>query len=215
MAILDRDKRDAWKEIGKVPKRAGWTQIAATVGCAMAVAGVLAPGPALAVPDQPPALPGFTPEPSDWSPRVDIWPYSTFTYHVTPEMIGGMSDSCQWFTTQFDPLLGQINAVNHNLADHHDVYPSVQPQADAVLADIDRSTGFLGPRLQPLTIRNNPDNFGPYSPIYGGEQLTGVLFQLSRIADSMRKKQPAGFTRPHIDSAAGWANALRDSGACT
>lgn len=62
---------------------------------------------------------------------------------------------------------------------------------------------------------NTPDNFGPYSPIYGGEQLTGVLFQLSRIADSMRKKQPAGFTRPHIDSAAGWANALRDSGACT
>ena len=71
------------------------------------------------------------------------------------------------------------------------------------------------PRLKPLTIRNTPDNYGPYSAIYGGEQLTGVLFQLSRIADSMRKKQPAGFTRPHIDSAAGWGDALRNSGACT
>lgn len=118
---------------------------------------------------------------------MDIWPYSTFTYQVTPEMIGGMSDSCQWFNAQFDPLMGQIDAFNRNLADHRDVYASVQSQADAVVADIDRSTGFLGPRLQPLTIRNTPDNFGPYSPIYGGEQLTGVLFQLSRIADSMRK----------------------------
>ena len=114
MAILDRDKRETWKEIGAVPKRAGWTQIAATVACATAVTGVLAPGSALADPDQPPALPGFTPAPTDWSPHMDIWPYSTFTYQVTPEMIGGMSDSCQWFNAQFDPLMGQINAFNRN-----------------------------------------------------------------------------------------------------
>lgn len=215
MAILDPDKCDAGKEIRKVPMRAGWTQITAAVVCAMAVAGAVAPGSAGADPDESPALPGFTPAPSDWSPRMDIWPYSTFTYQVTPEMIGGMSDSCQWFNAQFDPLMGQIDAFNRNLADHRDVYAGVQSQADAVVANIDRSTGFLGPRLQPLTIRNTPDNFGPYSPIYGGEQLTGVLFQLSRIADSMRKKQPAGFARPHIDSAIGWANALRNSKACT
>lgn len=215
MAILDRDWRDAWKEIRKVSMRAGWTQIAATIACAMAVAGAVAPGSAVADPAPPPTLPGFTPGPSDWSPRMDIWPYSTFTYQVTPEMIGGMSDSCQWFNAQFDPLIGQINDFNRTLADHRDVYPSVRSQAEAVVANIDRATGFLGPRLQPLTIRNTPDNFGPYSPIYGGEQLTGVLFQLSRIADSMRKKQPAGFTRPHIDSAMGWADALRNSRACT
>lgn len=215
MAILDRDKRYGGKDIGTVPKRAGWTRIAATVACAMAVAGAVAPGSAVAEPDQPPALPGFSPAPTDWSPRTDIWPYSTFAYQVTPEMIGGMSDSCQWFNAQFDSLMGQINAFNRDLADRHDVYASVQSQTDAVVANIDRSTGFLGPRLQPLTIRNTPDNFGPYSPIYGGEQLTGVLFQLSRIADSMRKKQPAGFTRPHIDSVNGWADALRNSGACT
>jgi len=215
MAILDRDRRDAWKEVETVPKRAGWTQIAATVACVMALAGAVAPGSAVADPDQPPTPPGSTPAPSEWSPRMDIWPYSTFTYQVTPEMIGGMSDSCQWFNTQFDPLMGRINVFNSTLADHRDVYASVQSQADAVLADVDRSTGFLGPRLQPLTIRNTPDNFGPYSPIYGGEQLTGVLFQLSRIADSIRKKQPAGFTRPHIDSAIGWADALRNSRACT
>ncbi|AEF34143.1 MULTISPECIES: hypothetical protein [Mycobacteriaceae] len=176
---------------------------------------LLAPAPALADPDHPPVLPVFTPAPSDWSPHMDFWPYDTFTYQVTPEMIGGMSDSCQWFDAQFDPLMGQINAFNRNLAERGDVYAGVQPQADAVVANIDRSTGFLAPRLKPLTIRNTPDNYGPYSPIYGGEQLTGVLFQLSRIADSMRKKQPAGFTRAHIDSAAGWGAALRNSGACT
>ncbi|OBI06395.1 hypothetical protein A5715_20520 [Mycolicibacter heraklionensis] len=195
--------------------RGRWTQIAAAVGAALAVAAVPAPGSALADPDQAPAPPGFTPGPTDWSPRMDIWPFSTFTYQVTPEMIGGMSDSCQWFNSQFDPLMGQITAFNRNLADHHDVYASVQSQADAVLAGIDGATGFLGPRVKPLTIRNTPDNFGPYSPLYGGEQMTEVLFQLSQTAESIRKKQPAGFTRPYIDAAFGWGDALRNSGACT
>jgi hypothetical protein len=196
--------------------RKWWARAAAgAVACAAATGVLPVPGPAVADSNQPPALPVFVPTPTDWSPHMDFWPYNTFTYQVTPEMISGMSDSCQWFAAQFDPLMGQINDFNRTLADRHDVYPGVQPQADAVLANIDRSTGFLGPRLQPLTIRNTPDNYGPYSPIYGGEQLTGVLFQLSRIADSMRKKQPAGFARPHIDSAAGWGSALRNSGACT
>lgn len=195
--------------------RRWWARAAAAAACATAVAGPLAVGPVGAEPDQPPALPGFTPAPTDWSPHMDFWPYNTFTYQVTPEMIAGMSDSCQWFNARFDPLMGRINDFNRTLADHRDVYADVQSQADAVRADIDRSTAFLAPRLQPLTIRNTPDNYGPYSPIYGGEQLTGVLFQLSRIADSMRKKQPSGFTRPHIDSAAGWGGALRNSGACT
>lgn len=194
--------------------RGRWLRASGAIAGAMSVVGVLA-GPAVAEPDQAPVLPVFTPVSTDWSPHMDFWPYNTFTYQVTPEMIGGMSDSCQWFNAQFDPLMAQINDVNRNLADHRDDYAGVQSQADAVAANIDRSTGFLGPRLQPLTIRNTPDNYGPYSPIYGGEQLTGVLFQLSRIAEGMRKKQPAGFTRPHIDSAVGWGNALRNSGACT
>ncbi|ORV50999.1 hypothetical protein AWC02_03445 [Mycolicibacter engbaekii] len=180
----------------------------------MAAAAVLTPGSAAADPDTAPALPEFTPAPSDWSPRMDIWPYTTFTYQVTPEMISGMSDSCQWFNAQFDPLMGQVTAFNRNLADHRDTYSQVQAQADAVVANLDRSTGFLGPRLQPLTIRNTPDNYGPYSPVYGGEHLTKVLFQLSQIADSIRKKQPAGFTRAYIDSAFGWGDAVRNSGAC-
>lgn len=191
-----------------------WAQTAAVV-CAMALAAAPTPGAALADPDQPPGPPGFTPTPTDWTPHTDFWPYNTFTYQVTPEMVSGMSDSCQWFDAQFDPLMGRINDFNRSLADRHDSYAGVQSQADAVVADIDRATGFLGPRLQPLTIRNTPDNYGPYSPLYGGEALTGVLFQLSRVADSVRRKQPAGFTRPHIDSAAGWGNALRNSGACT
>lgn len=197
-------------------RRRRWAHGAAVLVCAALVIPVLVPAPpAVADPAQPPALPGFTPVPTDWSPHMDFWPYNTFTYQVTPEMISGMSDSCQWFDARFDPLMGQINDFNRNLAAHRDSYAAVQSQADTVVAGIDASTGFLAPRLQPLTIRNTPDNYGPYSPLYGGEQLTGMLFQLSRIADSIRGRQPAGFTRPHIDSAAGWGNALRNSGACT
>lgn len=190
----------------------------AAVFLVFAVPAVAAmPGRAFADPNPPPPLPVFTPAPTGWSPHVDFWPYSTFTYQVTPEMVGGMSDACQWFTAQFDPLMGQINDVNRNLGEHHDVYSAggVQQQANVVVANIDQSTAFLAPRVKPLTIRNTPDNYGPYSPMYGGEAMTSMLFQLSRIADGMRKKQPSGVTRANIDAAAGWGNSLRGSGACT
>src|SRR5690625_5258522 len=76
----------------------------------LAVAGIGAPGVAGADSDQPPPpLPVFTPGPTDWKPNFDIWPYSTFVDKVTPEMISGMSDSCQWFNAQFDPLMGQVH----------------------------------------------------------------------------------------------------------
>lgn len=179
---------------------------------------VLLPGPSGAWADpgsSPPALPGFVPGPSDWSPHTDIWPYTTFTYQLTPEMVGGMSESCQWFAARFDPLMGQINDVNRTLGDQHDGYAGVQQQVNAVVTNIDQSTAFLAPRVTPLTIRNNPDNYGPYSPIYGGDQITGVLFQLSRIADGIKRKDPSGVTHAHVLAAAGWGNALRDSGACT
>lgn len=185
-------------------------------GAALAAAVVLS-GHAHADPGQPPPpLPLFTPSPSDWSPNFDIWPYNTFTSRVTPEMISGMSDSCQWFKSQFDPLMGQINDFNTYLGDQHDdcAAAAVQRNADAVVGNIDRSTAFLTPRVKPLIITNQPDNFGPYSPVYGGESMTHLAFQLSRISDSIKRKDPSGVTHANIVSATGWANALRDSGAC-
>ncbi len=193
-------------------------RIGSALACAgaMAVTGLVLSGHSNADSDQPPPLPVFTPGPTDWSPNFEIWPYNTFTYQVTPEMISGMSDSCQWFNAQFDPLMGQINDFNRNLGDKHDDYSAggVQRQANAVVANIDQSTAFLAPRVKPLTITNTPNNFGPYSPIYGGEPITSVTFQLTRIGESMRKQDPAGVTRANIVAATGWGNALRDSGAC-
>lgn len=173
-------------------------------------------GHAAADPGQPPPLPVFTPAPSEWSPNFDIWPYNTFTARVTPEMIGGMSDSCQWFKAQFDPLMGEINDFNRYLGDQHDDYSigGVQDNARAVVTNIDQSTAFLAPRVKPLIITNQPDNFGPYSPVYGGEAMVHLAFQLSRISDSIKRKDPSGVTHANIVSATGWANSLRDSGAC-
>ncbi len=54
---------------------AGSLAAAATLGLA---------GAAHADPNPPSPLPVFSPAPSDWSPNVDIWPYNTFTYRVTP-----------------------------------------------------------------------------------------------------------------------------------
>ena len=191
-------------------------RLAITGAAGLWAAAVLA-APAAGAPGQvPPPLPVFTPAPSDWSPNFDIWPYSTFTYQVTPEMISAMSDSCQWFNAQFDPLMGQIYDVNTSLGDNHDAYSAgnVQQQANALVANIDQSTAFLAPRVQPLMIRNNPDNFGPYAPIYGAEAMTSVVFQLSRIAESMKKQDPSGVTHANIVAATGWGNSLRESGAC-
>jgi len=181
----------------------------------MAFTGLALSGPATAEPDPPP-LPVFTPGPTDWSLNVDIWEYSTFTYQVTPEMISGMSDSCQWFNAQFDPLMGQITDFNNNLADKHDDYSAggVQRQANGVVANIDQSTAFLAPRVQPLTITNTPNNFGPYSPLYGGEQITTVTFQLTRIAEGIREQEPAGVIHANIVAAQVWGNLLRDLRAC-
>lgn len=164
----------------------------------------------------PPPLPVFTTAPTDWSPNFQIWPYNTFTYRVTPEMISGMSDSCQWFNAQFDTLMGQINDFNRELGDQHDDYSAggLQHHANVVVANIDQSTAFLVPRVKPLIITNNPDNFGPYSPLYGGESITHLTFQLSRISQSITRKDPSGVTHANIVAAAGWSNALRDAGAC-
>lgn len=118
----------------------------ACAGPALTAAIALA-GQAAADPGQPPPpLPVFAPAPSDWSPNSDIWPYNTFTARVTPEMIGGMSDSCQWFKSQFDPLMGEINDFNRYLGDQHDDYSigGVQGNAHAVVANIDQSTAFSG-----------------------------------------------------------------------
>lgn len=184
---------------------------------ALAVTGFVLAGHVNAESGQtPPPLPVFTPGPTNWAPNFEIWPYSTFTDRVTPEMIRGMSDSCQWFNAQFDPLMGQITDFNRNLGDHHDNYSvgGLQQQAHGVVANIDQSTAFLGPRVKPLTITNTLNNYGPYSPIYGGEAITSVTFQLTRIAESMRKQEPAGVTHANIVAATEWGNTLRGSGAC-
>ena len=80
------------------------------------------------------------------------------------------------------------------------------------MANIDQSTAFLTPRVKPLIIRNQLDNFGPYSPIYGGESIVKLTFQLSRISESMKHKDPLGVTHANIVAANGWADALRHSG---
>lgn len=188
---------------------------ALVVAVAIAATGLVTSGHATAEPDPPP-LPVFIPGPTNWSPNTDIWEYHAATYQLTPEIISGMSDSCQWFNAQFDPLMGQINDFNNNLANNHDDYSAggVQGQANAVVANIDQSTAFLGPRVQPLTITNTPNNFGPYSPIYGGEQITSVTFQLNRIGVGIREQHPAGVIHANIVAAATWGNLLRDLGAC-
>ena len=188
----------------------------ACAGSALAAAVVLS-GRAAADPGQPPPpLPVFTPAPSDWAPNFTIWPYNTFAARVTPEMIGGMSDSCQWFKSQSDPLMGQINDFNRYLGDQHDDYSvgDVAGHAHTVVANIDQSTAFLAPRVKPLIITNQPDNLGPYSPVNGGESMTHLAFQLSRISDSIKRRDPSGVTHANIVAATGWANALHDSGAC-
>jgi hypothetical protein len=195
--------------------RSWWTRGNPACAVPIVAVAVLLSGTAYADPDPPP-LPEFRPAPSAWSPNFTIWPYNTFTYRVTPEMVSGMSDSCQWFNAQFDQLMSQINDFNGALRDQHDDYSvgAARRHANAVVTNIDRSTAFLAPRVKPLIVTNTPDNFGPYSPLYGGESIAKLTFQLSRIGQSIKHNDPSGVTHANIVAAQGWANALRDSGAC-
>jgi hypothetical protein len=162
-----------------------------------------------------PSLPVFVPHPSDWSPDYTVFPYNLWQNRVTPEQVTAQREACQWFNAQHGILMQQIVGFHQFLRDNHDVWaaPGVQAAADAVRANIDQSTAFLWPRADTLWIINWPDQ-DDYSPLYNGDSIYHLWFQLTQISDKMNKRQPSGVINANIATAHVYSNVIRDSGVC-
>ncbi|WP_319434853.1 hypothetical protein [Mycobacterium sp. RTGN5] len=169
----------------------------------------------LAHADNAPSLPAFIPHDSDWQPNTVVYPYNLWQNRVTPEQVTAMRESCQWFNAQYDTLISQAFGFQHFLDGRHDVWtaPGVQPAADAIIANLDQSAAFLDPRAHTLFIVNYPDQ-SEYSPVYNGDSVFHLWYQLTQISDNMKHQIPSGQLNAHIATANVYGTTIRDSQVC-
>jgi len=162
-----------------------------------------------------PSLPQFIPHDSDWQPNTVVYPYNLWQNRVSPEQVTAMRESCQWFNAQYDPLISQVFGFQHFLGDRHDVWtaPGVQQAANTIEANLDQSAAFLDPRAHTLFIVNYPDQ-SEYSPVYNGDSIFHLWYQLTQISDSMKQQLPSGQLNAHIATANVYGSTIRDSGVC-
>lgn len=184
------------------------------------IAALLAAAALSAVPiahaDNPtPSLPQFIPHDSDWQPNTVVYPYNLWQNRVTPEQVTAMRESCQWFNAQYDPLMSQVSGFQHFLDRQHDVWqaPGVQQAANTIEANLDQSAAFLDPRAHTLFIVNYPDQ-SEYSPVYNGDSMFHLWYQLTQISDNMKQQLPSGQLNAHIATANVYGTTVRDSGVC-
>ena len=181
-------------------------------------AATMAGSPAMAHADSisgPPSLPVFVPHPSGWSPNYTVFPYNLWQVRVTPEQIDAQRDACQWFNAQYDPLIGQTRGFQEYLGDRHDVWsaPGVQGSAGVIAADLDQAAGFLEPRAHTLYVTNYPDQ-SQYSPLYHGDSVYHLWYQLTQISDKIKRELPSGQINANVATAKVYGNVIRDSGVC-
>jgi hypothetical protein len=185
---------------------------------ASAVAGVFGclAGAASAGADQvAPSLPAFVPHPSGWSPDFTVFPYNLWQNRVTPEQVVAQRDACQWFNAQYDTLRSQTYGFQYFLADQHDYWTAtgVQAAADLVAANVDQSAAFLEPRARALFIVNYPDQ-SEYSPLYNGDSIHHLWYQLTQISDKIDRKVPSGQIHANIETMNVYGTVIHDSGVC-
>ncbi|GAA2771440.1 hypothetical protein [Mycolicibacterium pallens] len=184
-----------------------------TLAAALITTALTAP---IANADNPtPSLPQFVPHVSDWQPNTAVYPYNLWRNRVTPEQVTAMRDSCQWFNAQYDPLMSQVFGFQHFLDSQHDNWqaPAIQQAANTIEANLDQSAAFLDPRAHTLFIVNYPDQ-SEYSPVYNGDSVFHLWYQLTQISDNMKHQLPSGQLNAHIATANVYGNTIRDSGVC-
>lgn len=195
-------------------------QTAVALAAAAVAATVVAhAGGGLAVPahadDAAPSLPVFVPHPSDWAPDYDVFPYNLWQSRVTPEQIVAERDACQWFNAQYDVLRDGVVGFQNYLADRHDDWsaPGVASLSGVVTANLDQSAAFLEPRARTLFIVNYPDR-SEYSPLYNGDSIHYLWFQLTQISDKIRRRAPSGQINANVATMNVYGTTIRDSGVC-
>lgn len=194
-----------------------WTslrRVGAALICAAAGLGLLPAGTAVAD-DANGLLPVFVPHPSDWAPDFSVYPYNLWQNRVTPEQIDAQRDACQWFNAQYDTVRAQAFGFQNYLADRSDDWSAagVAGLAGVVKSNLEQSAAFLDPRVHTLYITNYPDQ-SLYSPLYNGDSLYHLWYQLTQIGDKIAKQRPAGQINANIATMNVYGGVIRDSGVC-
>ena len=160
-------------------------------------------------------LPVFVPHPSDWSPNYSVYPYNLWQSRVTPEQITAQRESCQWFNAQYDTVRSQVFGFQNYLADRGDDWSAgaVAGLAGVVKANVDQAAAFLDPRVHTLYVTNYPDQ-SQYSPLYNGDSLYHLWYQLTQIGDKIARQRPAGQINANIATMNVYGGVIRDSGVC-
>ena len=116
---------------------------------------------------------------------------------------------------QYDPLMSQVFGFQHQLGDQHDVWSArgVQAAGNTVKANLDQSAAFLNPRAHTLYIVNYPDQ-SQYSPLYNGDSIYHLWYQVTQISDKINQKMVSGVINANIATANVYGNVIRDSGVC-
>lgn len=187
--------------------------IIATVFSAM----VVPTGPASAGPtvdEIAPPLPVIVPTPSNFKPQFPF-PFDQTRGSVTDADINAEREMCQWYNAQYETLMTQIDRFNANLVrDNGDYNAGANQQlADAVTANIDQSEGFLTPRAQALTQKQDyaGDN---YFALYQGQSFYLLWQLLSNVSAGIKGHQPTWFFGPSVQRAMRWGTEIKRSHVC-
>jgi hypothetical protein len=167
-----------------------------------------------------PPLPVFTPTPTAWAPNV-AFPHNRHQNRVTEADITAEREMCEWFTAQFDVLMGQIIDFNNRLAAQRDDYaaPGMQQHADAVTANIDQSEEFLAPRARGLTLVQDctgsiDESCTTDYAIFEGKDFHRLWQQQSNISTSIKNRNASWVTNISIGLTNLYANGIRGSRVC-
>jgi hypothetical protein len=172
-----------------------------------------------------PLLPSITPTATNWAPKFPF-PYNQTKGSVTDADITAEREMCQWYNAQYDELMHQIDWLQADRitpngpgfimgsgSDWDYSHDNIQQQADIVMANIDQSEDFLGPRAQALT--QSQDHSGDvYFPLYQGESFYSLWQQLSNVSAGIKAHQPDWFTGPSVQRAKHWGSMINRSHVC-
>jgi hypothetical protein len=159
-------------------------------------------------------LPVFVPTPSDWQPKYP-YPFDATRKNVTDTDITAEREMCQWFTAQYKPLQRQIDQVGFDLlaANNDWLVAGLQAEADAVIANIDQTVGFLTPRTTMLT--QSQDAVGNvYFPIYQGESFYRLWQHLSNVGVGLKARNTAWVYGPSNQRVKHWGSRIERSHVC-
>jgi hypothetical protein len=165
--------------------------------------------PLTSIPEVVHPLPPFTPRPSNWRPSFP-YPYNKVSGDVTEADITSEREPCQWYNSQYDEIVRQIDVfqfnriipngpgiINGSGSDFDYSIGNLQQQYEVLATNIDQSVAFLAPRVQAFTVDHDEGGDGNY-PLDGAKSFYLLWQHLSNVSAGIKSHQPDWFTGPSV-----------------